>query len=841
MSELLVPDLSLVALVGASGSGKSTFARRHFAPTQVLSSDMFRAMVADDENDQSASKDAFDALFHVAGLRLRAGRLTVVDATNTQQFARKDLVALAREYDVLPTAIVLDLPESVCLERDAARADRQVGRRVISRQQADLRRGLRGLRREGFRKVYVLNSVDEVGAATIGYEKQYNDKRELTGPFDIIGDVHGCRSELESLLTALGWQLDRDATGRPVGARHPEGRTAVFVGDLVDRGPDSPGVLRLVMGMVAAGTALCVCGNHEQKLVRKLSGRDVSVTHGLERTMEQFEKLDTDTVEQFRVFCDGLVSHYRLDGGRLVVAHAGVKEAYQGRSSGRVRSFCLYGETTGETDEYGLPVRYPWAQDYRGSATVVYGHTPVPIPEWVNNTLCIDTGCSFGGNLTALRWPERELRSVPAEQTWYEPVRPLAPPPREPDLLDVADVTGRRRIDTGYGAITVGAEESAAALEVLSRFAIDPRLLRWLPPTMTPCSTAKVDGYLEYPLEAFADYRKAGVERVVCEEKHMGSRAVVLLSRDDEALADAFGVAGPGAIHTRTGRAFFADDTTIELLSRLRAAASAAGLFDEFDSGWLLWDTELLPWSAKAGQLVRDQYAGVAAAAGAALPAALSVLDAALARGVPAGELRGRLAGQATAMDAYAEVYQRYCWPTEGSSGLRVAPFALLASAGASHAGLDHARQLALADRLVEADPELFTSTRRIVVDTTDEVSVAAGTDWWLELTGAGGEGMVVKPYQGLSVPEGRQVQPGIKCRGREYLRIIYGPDYTEPANLTRLRDRKLSRKRSMAWREHVLGLAALDRTAAGEPLHRVHEVVAAVLACESEPVDPRL
>jgi len=837
MTEISVPDLALVALVGVSGSGKSTFAAEHFRPTQVLSSDAFRAMVADDENDQSASADAFDALYHVAGLRLRAGRLTVVDATNTQRHARAELVRVAKAHDVLAVAVVLDLPESVCAERTAARTDRRLGRQVLRRQAGELRRSLRGLRKEGFRKVYVLRTPEEVAAARVTYEKQYNDKRELTGPFDIIGDVHGCRSELVSLLASLGWRIDRDEAGNACGATHPEGRTAVFVGDLVDRGPDTPGVLRLVMGMVAAGTALCVAGNHEQKLVRKLAGRDVTVSHGLETTLAQLESLDSAAVERIRTFCDGLVSHYVLDGGRLVVAHAGLKEEYQGRSSGRVRSFCLYGETTGETDEYGLPVRYPWAADYRGAATVVYGHTPVPEPEWLNNTLCVDTGCVFGGRLTALRYPEREMVSVPAEQTWYEPVRPLAPPApaRDAGLLDVADVTGRRRIDTGYGVVTIGAEESAAALEVLGRYALDPRLLPWLPPTMAPCSTSTVDGYLEYPTEAFADYRSAGVTRVVCEEKHMGSRAVLLVGAAD----DTFELPGPGAIYTRTGRAFFPDGTGDAVLRRVRAAA--ADLFAELDTDWLLLDAELMPWSAKAGELIRDQYAPVAAAASAALPAALAAVDAGIGRGLDLGPLRTALADRAAAVDAYAEVYQRYSWPTDGLSGLRLAPFAVLAGAGRSYAAKDHGWQLAQADRLVAADPDLLAPTRRIVVDTTDPDSVAAGVDWWLALTGEGGEGMVVKPYHGLSTPDGRQGQPGIKCRGREYLRLIYGPDYTEPATLARLRDRSLRRKRSMAWREHVLGLAALDRFAAGEPLHRVHELVAAILACESEPVDPRL
>ncbi|MFP5373184.1 MAG: AAA family ATPase, partial [Actinomycetes bacterium] len=227
---LAVPDLALVVLIGASGSGKSTFARRHFLPTQVLSSDFFRGLVADDENDQAATPDAFDVLHYTAGVRLRAGRLTVVDATNVKREDRASLVALAREHDVLPVAIVLDLPEAVCLERNAARGDRELPAGVVRRQRADLRRGLRGLGREGFRKVLLLRSADEVESAAITYEKQYNDRREDSGPFDVIGDVHGCRAELEELLGRLGYVLARDEQGRPVDAVHPEGRRAVFVG-----------------------------------------------------------------------------------------------------------------------------------------------------------------------------------------------------------------------------------------------------------------------------------------------------------------------------------------------------------------------------------------------------------------------------------------------------------------------------------------------------------------------------------------------------------------------------------------------------------------------------------
>ncbi|WP_078878347.1 polynucleotide kinase-phosphatase [Streptomyces sp. NBRC 110035] len=838
---LPVTDLSLVVLVGASGSGKSTFARRHFKPTEVISSDFCRGLVADDENDQSASRDAFDVLHYIAGKRLAAGRRTVVDATSVQQDARRQLIDLARQYDVLPIAVVLDVPEEVCAERNAARADRAgMPRRVVQRHTRELRRSLRSLEREGFRTVHVLRGVDEVENATVVTEKRYNDLTHLTGPFDIIGDVHGCAAELDSLLGALGY----------TDGVHPEGRTAVFVGDLVDRGPDSPGVLRRVMSMVKSGSALCVPGNHENKFGRYLRGRKVQHTHGLAETIEQMDQESEEFRAEVREFVDGLVSHYVLDGGRLVVCHAGLPEKYHGRTSGRVRSHALYGDTTGETDEFGLPVRYPWAEDYRGRAAVVHGHTPVPEATWLNNTICLDTGAVFGGKLTALRWPERELVDVPAERVWYEPVRPLrteAPGGQDGRPLDLADVHGRRAVETRYaGRVAVREENAAAALEVMSRFAIDPRLLPYLPPTMAPTATSHLDGYLEHPAEAFAQYKEDGVGRVVCEEKHMGSRAVALVCRDADAAARHFGVEGgpAGSLYTRTGRPFFGEAAvTEEILGRLRTAITDAGLWDTLETAWLLLDAELMPWSLKASGLLRSQYAAVGAAGGAVFPGALAALESAAARGVEVRELLERQRERAGAVGAFTQAYRRYCWTTDQLDGVRLAPFQILAAQGRSLAGLPHDEQLALLDRVVEHDPTgLLQTTRRLYVDPADPESVRAGVDWWLEMTGRGGEGMVVKPVGAPARdPKGRLVQPGIKCRGREYLRIVYGPEYTRPDNLARLRGRSLGHKRSLAIREYALGLEALDRLADGGPLWRVHEAVFGVLALESEPVDPRL
>ncbi|WP_298752967.1 polynucleotide kinase-phosphatase [uncultured Serinicoccus sp.] len=831
---ITVPNMGLVVLIGVSGSGKSTFARTHFKPTEVLSSDFCRGLVADDENDQSATPDAFDVLHYIVGTRLRRGLLTVVDATNVQRAARASLVGLAKSHDVLVDAIVLDVPESVAVERTTARPDRDFGRHVIARQHRDLRRSLGKLKKEGFRRVHVLDDTDQVDAAQIVRERPWNDRTDVHGPFDIVGDIHGCASELRTLLTRLGWTIRLDDTGAAVGASHPEGRQAVFVGDLVDRGPDTAGVLRLVMGMVASGDALCVSGNHEAKLLRALRGSKVTVSHGLAESLAQLEQEPEDFRARTLSFLGGLISHYVLDEGKLVVAHAGLKEAYHGRSSGRVRAFALYGDTTGETDEFGLPVRYPWAQEYRGRAMVVYGHTPVPEAEWVNNTICLDTGVVFGGSLTALRYPERQIVSVPAEQQWYEPVRPLAPAAgdREPTALRIGDVDGTRWLETVHaGKIKIPAENAAAALEVMSRFAVDPRWLIYLPPTMSPVSTSTSEEFLEHPEQAFEEYARWGVTRVVCEEKHMGSRAIAVMAQDAQVAERRFGVSDgtTGALYTRTGRPFFADTT--ELLERLRL--SAAPLFESLNTDWLALDCELLPWSAKALDLIKTQYASVGAAATHALPEALDVLEQAGARGLDVEALTQRSERRLANATRFREAYTAYVRPTQGLDGVTLAPFQILAAEGRALATTEpHDWHLA---ELAKLSSDLITPTRHQFVDLASIQERGEATRWWNDLTAGGGEGMVVKPAHLTDA----SVQPGIKVRGREYLRIIYGPDYTDSLSL--LRDRNLGKKRQLARREHGLGLEALTAFVERAPLWKVHQAVFSVLALESEPVDPRL
>ncbi|HJQ40515.1 MAG TPA: polynucleotide kinase-phosphatase [Thermoanaerobaculia bacterium] len=834
-THLKIPELSLVVLIGASGSGKSSFARKHFKTTEILSSDFCRGLVADDENDQAASNDAFDVLHYIARKRLARGQLTVIDATNVEPENRKHLLAIAREYHALPVAIVLNLPARVCADRNASRPDRQFGSHVIRNQQGALRRGLRFLGREGFRYVYELSSVEEIDAAAVERVPLYNDRKHEHGPFDIIGDIHGCFDELTALLQKLGYE----------DGRHPHGRKAVFLGDLVDRGPKTPEVLELVMEMVARGDALAVPGNHDMKLMRAMNGKNVKLTHGLAESLEQLGQRTPEFRAGVVAFIDSLVSHYVLDDGKLVVAHAGMKQELQGRGSGAVRQFALFGETTGETDDYGLPVRYNWAADYRGRALVVYGHTPAVEAEFVNNTICVDTGCVFGGKLTALRYPEKELVSVAAARMYYEPAKPLQP--AQPSLsvqqeidqvLDLEDVAGKHIIETSLKpSVTIREPNAMAALEVMSRFAADPKWLVYLPPTMSPCETTSREGLLEHPDEAFAYYRAEGVAKVVCEEKHMGSRAVVIVCRDEDVARRLFGVSGEGIgiVYTRTGRRFFGDSMPkleSELLAHLRDTLTNNDAWSGFSTDWFVFDCELMPWSVKAEELVRGQYASVGAVASAVMNRAVAVL-----RGTPIADA---FAARAEMVTKYVDAYRRYCWPVTSLHNVRLAPFHVLATEGAVHADKDHVWHMESIAAMTRGSEIVMTTPYR-VVDLSDDASVAEATEWWTSMTAKGGEGMVVKPFDFVARGPHGLVQPAVKCRGSEYLRIIYGPEYSAPQNLARLRARRVGAKRSLALREFALGIEALQRFVARQPLRRVHECVFGVLALESEPVDPRL
>ena len=842
-----LPEICLVAMIGASSSGKTSFANRYFKPTEVLSSDFFRGMVCDDENNLNISSEAFDLLYYAANKRLNQPKLTVIDATNTQPSARKKIIDLAREQNVHAAAIVLNLPENLLQERNKARPERNFPERVIRQHCRDVKRSIKGLKREGFRFVYVIHSLEQLENVEIVRKKLWNDKKDEHGALDIIGDIHGCCDELELLLEKLGYVKIQGVY------THPEKRKAAFLGDFCDRGNRNADVLRIVMDMVKTGNAFAVPGNHDVKLLKYLRGKSISMTHGIDKTIAELENAGEDFKKEVENFIDSLVSHYVFDDGKLIITHAGLKQEYIGRASARVRDFCLYGEITGETDSYGLPVHLDWTADYRGRATMIYGHIAGKEVRSQNGTFCIDTGCVYGGKLTAFRYPERTFVDVEALQQYFEPEKPL----EEINFFEIGDMlladdfSKKLHIETELlPSIDIHENQTAAALEIMSRFAADPHWLIYLPPTMSPCETSPLEQYLEHPLQAFSYYRKHGIQNVICEIKHMGSRAVIILCRTPETARKRFGITDGtrGIIYTRTGRHFFGDvQTETALLDRLEQVLTKTKFWEDFQTEWICLDTELMPWSEKAQGLLFSQYAPTGNAGVHALSAAVQMLEQASEFAENSQQeilqnLSETYRSRLNHVHQYIHAYQEYCWTVKTLDDYRIAPFHLLACENHVFSEEKHLWHMETIKKYItNGNDPIFMETPYFFVDTESEKSIQEGVDWWLELTGNGGEGMVVKPETFIARQGIHLLQPAVKCRGREYLRIIYGAEYLEKEHLARLKVRSLNRKRSLALKEFSLGMEALNRFVKNEPLYRVHECVFGVLAFESEPVDPRL
>ncbi len=860
-----IPELSLVLLVGASSSGKSSFARKHFKASEIISSDFCRYLVSDDENDLNATNDAFDVLDFIARKRLKRGLLTVIDATNVRPEDRKKLINIAKDYHTLAVALVFDMPEKVLLQRHANRIDRNFHKNIIINHKINLQKGLKKIRFEGFINTIIFKNEEEINLVEgITREKLWNNKKDETSPLDIIGDVHGCFLELKALLEKLNYKIDinhaqnaevidkniNENTYKPFIIQNPDNRKVVFLGDLTDRGNYSPDVLRLVMQMVEEEKAYCVMGNHDAKLLKHLQGKNVTLTHGLDKTVAQLAQETPQFNEKVKLFLQGLISHYIFDNGNLITAHAGIREEMQGRGSATVKNFCMYGETTGEIDEFGLPVRYNWASEYQGKGMVIYGHTPIPQPQWLNNTLNIDTGCVFGGNLTALRYPEKELVSVPAQEVYAIPTKPLQTPQetqkqhdKYDDVLDIAHVLGKRIIQNSFASpVTIREENTIKALEVMSRYALNPHWLMYLPPTMSPTEVSTLPNFLEYPTEGFAYYKKQGITQVVCQEKQMGSRVVIVICKEKQTPKTRFNLQEEslGVCYTRTGRHFFKDKTLENrLLERLNIALSKANFWEKQQTDWVCLDAELMPWSAKAQELIKTQYASTATSAYHALADVMPFLEKAKKRGIDITDLSNTINRKKQKNDQYTHAFRQYCKQTNSIEDYSLAPFHILATENQTHTDKTHVWHIETIADFCQYDNILHAIPYKLV-DLTQEESIQNVTNWWLDITAKGSEGMVIKPLHFLAYDaKGHLIQPAIKCRGKEYLRIIYGADYD--TQFDRLKKRGLTQKRSMAMREFILGIEGLKRFVEKNVISRIHECVFGVLALESEEVDPRL
>lgn len=420
MSTLDIPEFCLVAILGPVCVGKRAFAAAHFTADEIVSSSRRRAL-------ERAPADTVTWLQDTVDARLAARILTAVVVDEPVEQVRNALIRIAKAHSAQLRWIAFDVTMSDCL--DAASIDPDEGTLAarMRRQRAALQKSLTRLGESRHHKrMIVLDSRAAVEGLKVTRHRLITDHRDLHGPFDIVGDVHGCLDELLELLDELGYDVQSRADGAweldapPATGVESARRRLVFVGDLIDRGPSPVACLRLAMDAVDAGVALMVPGNHEAKLRRALGGSKVKMSHGFESTWREIQAASPGFRARTERFLSELPPHLVLDDGRLVIAHAGLEEALHNRVGGRSISFALFGKTTGKTDTLGFPIRLDWAKDYRGEATVVYGHTPSMRAKWVNNTICIDTGCVFGNRLTSLRYPERELVQVEAHETYVD-------------------------------------------------------------------------------------------------------------------------------------------------------------------------------------------------------------------------------------------------------------------------------------------------------------------------------------------------------------------------------------------------------------------------------------
>lgn len=862
MMQITLPYAGIVLLVGPSNSGKSTLLKRMIdndciLASEVASSDDFRVLVSDtefidyqnrpkDEADglfdqyQRISKEAFSMLDSVVSARSRLNKLTFVDATHLHPDDRKRYIAIARKYHVPLIALVLDIPQDVLLARDTQRENPR-GKRRIKQQDQVFKREKRFLKKEGYTAIYYINETND-----ITFMRRKNPiEQETEHGLDIIGDIHGCYDEMIALLERLGYQENEDGL-----YIHPEGRKFLSIGDVMSRGPQSLHTMQFFLHHVQHQLAYMIDSNHGWKIARWLDGKKVTLQHGDEKVAQEFEEYEVGYgAEQAEVLKQNLKefllkapSHYVFTKNgvpTLVCTHAGIKDEYIGKQSRDISDFCRYGDTD-VLDEKGKPKRKDWFVHHQTSTLIVWGHDPKPQPLLINNTINIDQGVVFGGKLTAFRYPEKEFVSVKAAKDYAQsPDNPLVE--WEANRLNPPNIgkfiNGYSVLTEQLGEVRIQQGIVKPAIDAISHDTIPIEQLIYIPPTMSPTPSASVLGdFLEHPKEAIDYYRNQGITTMVAEKKHMGSRAVLFLFKNEAAAEKHTGFQTLGTIYTRRGRRFFDAATENQIVRRLNQDLQS--YFDKYNTEFVLLDAEIMPWNLKARELISNQYAHVAE---------IAVLDRATLKGkleAVAGtneELKAWLQEYEVKLDhakTFKEVFQKYCWDVDGVSKIQIAPFHVLAHSSQTFFNQPHTWHMEVNRELAELST-IFVETEYKVI--RDEASEAEIIQWWEEMTSDGHEGIVIKPEFFIAENRGQLLQPAIKVRGRKYLNIIYGMDYLFPNNLERLKRRNTGKKQKLALKEFALGVEGIQRFVNGESLERVHECVLATLAMESDPVDPRL
>lgn len=860
-----LPYAGIVLLVGPSNSGKSTWLRRlieneTIRPSEVVSSDDYRKLVGDvehidwkghpsDEADslyeayQDISTEAFTLMTSLIEARARLNKLTIIDATHLYASDRKKYIELARRLHQPVYALVLDVEQHTLLERDQQRNFPRGGRRVKQQVQV-FNREKRSMKREGFDQVHVIANVDEVDLT-----RQMNNRLHLSTDdgIDVIGDIHGCFDELIELLERLGY-IQNDE-GLYV---HPEGRTFLSLGDIMSRGPKSLDTILFFIQHVEAGVAKMIDSNHGWKVLRWLEGRNVTMKHGDEIFVEELhafeEENGAELTEALRISMKRLLknapSHYVLtkhDIPTAVCVHAGIRDEFIGKSSRDISDFCRYGDNDG-FDDLGKPIRKDWTLHHRSKMLVIWGHDPRPRPLRLNQTINIDQGVVFGGSLTAFRYPEQTFVQVEANRDYAQvndnPLLTLEAKRLDPP--NIGKFMNGYTVETeAFGAVPVSKETIIPSIDLVSHHTIPLEELVYIPPTMSPTPKPAAEaGYLEHPDEAIAYYREHGITRLIAEKKHMGSRAILLVFKDEDAAEQTIGRRTKGIIYTRSGRRFFGHEQENEVVTRLHQSLTLHEYFTSHQTKFVLLDAEILPWNLKARELIRNQYAHVAEQALLDREQLKRTLESAVDRVEGVRGWYTEVNKKLEQAETFKQAFQTYCWDVEDINAIKIAPFHVLAHSEETFFDKTHEWHMSMNQKFADMD-ELFLATEYRLIEDADTANDVI--EWWKSMTEEGHEGIVIKPEWFLTQVDGKLIQPAIKVRGRKYLSIIYGMDYLESENLKRLKKRNVSKKQKLALREFALGMEGIKRFVHRESLERYHECVLATLAMEVEPVDPRL
>ena len=862
--QIQLPSTGIVLLIGPSNSGKSTLLnsmieKEVILSSEVISSDDFRVLVSDKDfiewNDRpkdeaaslmdeysSISKEAFLMMDSIIEARCRLNKLTFVDATHLHSDDRKRYISLARKNNVPILALVLDVPENELIIRDEQR-DKPRGKRRIKQQYQTFKREKGFIKKEGYLSVYSIKETNNLEFI----RRSSSIEIDIQHGIDIIGDIHGCYDEMITLLEELGYQ--KDLNGLYI---HPERRKFVSIGDVMSRGPHSLKTMLFFYAHVQQHAAYMVDSNHGWKIARWLEGRDVTMSHGDEKVIEEFISYEAEngiektqqTKQSLKEFLLKSPSHYVFTKNgvqTLICAHAGIKDDMIGKESDSVSDFCRFGDTGG-FDEKGNPQRKDWTVNHKRSSLIVWGHDPKPRPLVINNTINIDQGVVFGGALTAFRYPEEEFVSVNANHDYSgDTNNPLKEwektrfnPPNLAKFINGFSVNTEE-----LGEIKIHQDNVKPAIDTVSHFTIPIEQLIYIPPTMSPTpASSALDDYLEHPKEAIDYYRGQGIQTMVAEKKHMGSRGILFLFKDIESAIKHTTIESLGVIYSRSGKRFFDTETEEQIVSKINLELHDKGYFDKHNTDYLILDAEIMPWNLKAKELISSQYAHVAENAILDRTKLKEKIEVVVGQNDELNVWLHEYEEKLNNAHTFSEVFQKYCWTIEDINSIQIAPFHLLAHSNQTFFDQPHTWHMGM-NREFANQSKIFVETDYKVI--TDETSEEEVIKWWNDMTSDGHEGIVIKPEFYVARNKGKLLQPAIKVRGRKYLKIIYGMDYLLPQNLNRLKSRNTGRKQKMALKEFALGVEGIQRYVQKESIERVHECVLGTLALESDIVDPRL